>query len=101
MKKIINNKLYDTETATEIGYWSNGYSKADFKFCNETLYKKKTGEFFLYGEGGALTEYSENHGNSQSEGNSIIPFTEEEAKSWSMKYLNADEYIEIFGQVEE
>ena len=56
MKKIINGRKYDTETAKEIGYWSNGYPCSDFNHCEETLYLKKTGEYFLYGEGGALTE---------------------------------------------
>lgn len=58
MKKIINGRKYDTETAKEIGYWSNGYPCSDFNHCEETLYLKKTGEYFLYGEGGALTEYA-------------------------------------------
>ena len=38
MKKIINGRKYDTETAKEIGYWSNGYPCSDFNHCNETLY---------------------------------------------------------------
>ena len=45
MKKIINGRKYDTETAKEIGYWSNGYPCSDFNHCEETLYLKKTGEY--------------------------------------------------------
>ncbi len=48
MKKIINGKRYDTETAKLIG--SDGYSNpSDFNYWSEDLYQKKTGEFFLYG----------------------------------------------------
>ena len=46
MKKIISGKLYDTETAKEIAVWNNGRSYSDFSHCVETLYKKRTGEYF-------------------------------------------------------
>lgn len=58
MKKIINGKMYNTETATELGDFWNGLSTSDFRNLSETLYRKKNGEFFLYGQGGAMTEYS-------------------------------------------
>ena len=32
MKKIINGRLYDTETAKLIGSWSNGFSSSDFHY---------------------------------------------------------------------
>ena len=50
-KKIINNRMYNTETAKQLGYWSNGYTPSDFYFAEETLYQKKTGEYFLVGHG--------------------------------------------------
>lgn len=52
MKKIINGKKYDTETAKEVACkaW---YYYGDLNFVIEKLYKKKTGEFFLYAAGGA------------------------------------------------
>lgn len=52
MKKIINGKMYNTETATELGDFWNGLSTSDFRNLSETLYRKKNGEFFLYGQGG-------------------------------------------------
>lgn len=52
MKKIINGKKYDTDTAKEVGYSNNGLLSTDIDYIEETLYQKKTGEFFLYGEGG-------------------------------------------------
>ena len=56
MKKIINNKLYDTDTAKRLGYDGGGDG---FDSWTEELYKKRTGEYFIYGEGGARTRYGE------------------------------------------
>ena len=58
-KKIINNRMYNTETAKQLGYWSNGYTPSDFYFAEETLYQKKTGEYFLVGHGGPMSSYAE------------------------------------------
>lgn len=101
MKKIINGRKYDTETAKEVGYWSNGYPCSDFNHCEETLYLKKTGEYFLYGEGGALTEYARSVCGGSTGGSRIIPMTEDGAKEWAMEHLECDEYEALFGEVEE
>ena len=101
MKKIINGKKYDTETAKEIGRYFNGYNCRDFNYVEETLYKKRTGEFFLHGEGGPMTRYGEKCGNFYGYGNIIIPLTENEAKTWAEKNMDVDDYEELFGEVEE
>ena len=102
MKKIINNKKYDTETATVVGEWSNGGSWNDFNHCEETLYQKRTGEFFLFGEGGARTQYAERvDNNCWSAGEDIIPLSYEDAQKWAEEHLDADDYEEIFGEVTE
>lgn len=101
MKKIINGKKYNTETAKELGCWNNGFLPNDFNYCQETLYIKKTGEYFLHGEGGALTQYSEKTYGGSTSGEDITPLTENEAKEWAEKHLTADEYENIFGEVEE
>ena len=101
MKKIINGKMYNTETATEINF--NQYSnRTDFSFWCETLYQKKTGEYFLHGEGGAQSKYGRKCGqNEWCGGETIIPMTESEAKQWAEDNLTADEYIAAFGEPEE
>lgn len=101
MKKIINGKRYDTETAQLIG--SASYSnRTDFHFWNEELYRKKTGEFFLFGEGGPASKYSQQvEQNTWSGGEQIMPLTLAEAQEWGEKYLDADEYEEVFGRIEE
>ncbi|MDD6445059.1 MAG: hypothetical protein PUF81_04360 [Lachnospiraceae bacterium] len=101
MKKIINGKKYDTETAECMGSWENGYGHNDFKSVEESLYRKKTGEFFLYGEGGAMSIYAESYGDTTCGGEKIIPLTEDEAKEWAENHLDGDTYEDIFGPVEE
>ena len=102
MKKIIKNKVYDTETAQEVGSWSNGGTWRDFNHIEETLYRKKTGEYFLFGEGGANTKYAESVGlNSWSGGERIIPMTFETASAWAQEKLSWEEYESIFGAVVE
>jgi hypothetical protein len=37
MKKVVDGKLYDSETAEKIHSWSNGLDSGDFSWCRETL----------------------------------------------------------------
>lgn len=101
MKKIINGKKYDTETAKLLGQWTNFYPVNDFKHCKEELYQKKSGEFFLYGEGGPLSKYSKGDNHMMCSGENIFPFSEKEALEWSEEHLDVDRYEELFGKVEE
>lgn len=100
-KKIISGKVYDTDTAKKLGDWDNGYYTNDFNYCSETLYQKKTGEFFLHGEGHALSKYASHEGNMSGWGERIIPLTYDEACEWAENHLDADDYIAIFGEPEE
>lgn len=101
MKKVINKKMYNTETATEVASYDNGYGCDDFYHVGEELYLKKTGEFFLYGHGGAMTDYGKPCGNGRSGGSSIIPMTENQAKEWVLNHCDVDTYVTLFGEVEE
>lgn len=101
MKKIINRKLYDTDTAQEIGRDGNGYNTSDFNCVLETLYRKRTGEYFLHGEGGARSRYASREGNMWGWGSQIIPLTYDEAQEWAEEHLTADEYAEAFGMPDE
>ena len=101
MKKVVNGKMYNTETAEYIGTYSNNLSESDFRHLCEDLYKKKTGEFFLEGEGGPLTRYKEPVGDMWRSGSAIIPLDEAEAKAWVEAHLDAEAYIELFGEPEE
>ena len=101
MKKIIDGKVYNTETAKCLAEWDNGYSYSDFRFCEEGLYRTRNGRYFIHGKGGAMTRYSERCGNnSYCEGEDIRPVTEAEAKEWVEENANSD-YEAIFGAAEE
>lgn len=102
MKKIIKNKRYDTETAREIGYDRYNGSTSDFAYWCETLYCKRTGEYFIYGEGGPASKYAETAGqNEWCGGERIIPMNYENAREWAERHLDADDYEKEFGEVAE
>lgn len=69
MRKIINNKVYDTDKA-----------KLQASNSKKQLYLKKNGEYFLY-----------NHSKEK-----IIPMQYEEAKKWAKENISIDKYNELF-----
>lgn len=104
MKKIIDGKVYDTETAQQVGEpWSPGdCGPSDFDFVMETLYRKRTGEYFLHGEGGARTKYAEACGASEwTGGERIMPLSYDEARDWAERHLDVDGYEAEFGTPDE
>ena len=101
MKKIIEGKVYNTETANCLLEWSNGFMPNDFRYMYESIYLSKKGTYFLYYEGGAMSDYAEQIGNNMSGSSNIKLITEEEAKKWALKHVSAEEYIDVFGEVEE
>lgn len=99
MKKIINNKKYDTDTAKCIGSWDNGTMPSDLDYLSESLYKKRTGEYFVHGEGGARSRYaSEGEDGWFSGGQAIVPVNLEAAMMWAEEHLSADAYEAEFGE---
>lgn len=98
MKKVINRKVYDTDTAQLVGEWENGVGRGDFSYTKEALYKKKTGEYFLYGYGGPASAYAEwsGYNNAYTKGDGFTLLTFDEARDWAEKRLDADEYLKFF-----
>ncbi len=97
MKKIIDGKRYNTETAEEIASYSNDLSTSDFNWYEETLYLTKNGNWFLAGEGGALSCYSVAVGNNGSGGGSDLRLiTKDEAKEWLEQHDEVDALEEYF-----
>lgn len=98
MKKIINGKLYDTDKAVYLGY--DLYAgPMDFTYWREELYRKRTGEFFLYGQGGPASKYAVASvtGSGWDGGEKIVPLSYDKAREWAEEHLDADEYADIFG----
>ena len=95
MKKIIKGKVYDTDTAKLLGADGGGDG---FSSWSEELYQKRTGEFFIEGEGGPATKYAVSCGQNQWRGGTkIIPLSAQAAREWAEEHLDADDYEAIFG----
>lgn len=99
MKTRMNGKTYNTDTARRVGRWSNDLPTGDFKHRTEELYLKRTGEFFLYGEGGAATMFADVcDDDSTCFGWCITPVSRAKARIWARHHLSEEEYVSIFGE---
>ncbi len=86
MKKILLNKVYDTSTAILIGV--SEHPEDSPAAYTETLYRKKTGEYFLHGVGGAASKYAVHCGASGfTAGEAITPLSLADAQSWASNHL--------------
>jgi hypothetical protein len=102
MIKIISGKKYDTSTAKPVGQWENDNLPGCIDYVEEQLFRKRTGEFFLYGYGGPNTKYGNAiPDNGRISGSEIIPLTYQAAQKWAEEHLTTDEYEAIFGEIEE
>ena len=101
MTKVVNGKKYSTETATLIG--ETGYSyPGDLQWWSEALYVKQNGEFFVCGEGGAMSLYCQQVSANEWTGSSVItPISEDEARVWAEENIDYETYVKFFGDVEE
>lgn len=98
MKKVIDGKVYNTETATRIAGDNSSYYPGDFQYEDTDLYKTKKGAFFLAGEGGPMSRWAEPLGNNgRTGGSGIEPLSLEEARAWcEANDVDADVIAEHF-----
>lgn len=96
MKKVIDRKIYDTETAECVASWDNGIYGNDFRSCSEDLYHTKKGAWFLYGEGGPMSCYVEHHGNSTSGSEEIRALSARQALDWLEEKGLGEEASKLF-----
>ncbi len=101
MQTIIRGKKYDTDTAKEVCCYSNNLPFGDFDWIQETLYVKRTGEYFLHGKGGARSKYAKADGDFMGGGSEIIPLSEKEAQSFVEENGDTETYEKFFGEVSE
>ncbi len=95
MRAIIEGKKYDTETAELVGESDNlgtGVdSVTDFAFWEAGLYRTPKGRYFLAGEGGAASMFSEPVGqNARGGGSGIIPMSKDQALEWAERHLKPE-----------
>lgn len=98
MKRVINGRVYNTETAECIDDWDNGCNFGDFNQCDESLYKTRKGQFFTAGSGGARSKYSHSCGtNSVGGGEGMELLSEARALSWCEEHdVNAGVIAKYF-----
>jgi len=103
MKRIINRKVYNTETAIKIYSWDNGLNDSDFRIVDEVLYKTKNGRYFICGCGGALTKYAQSCGNNSMSGAcQLWVVDKEEAMDWLEVHDGEEALLKYFkGEIEE
>lgn len=93
MRKIKDNKVYDTDTANFIGkYEEESYSINDSHYFEEILFRKRTGEYFIYGTGGKLSKYAKKISGGFTPGDHVFALTFEEARKWAEEHLEPAEY---------
>lgn len=95
MRRVIEKRVYDTDTALMIAEDWNGLGDNDFRSLNEELYKTKKGNYFIYGSGGPLTKYGKSRGNQIDGSSKIILMSEQEAYKW-LEEKGETEAIEEF-----
>ena len=83
MKRVINGKFYNTETAELVADAESSAPYNDMRYWYERLYKTRRGAWFVAGEGGAMSYWSESCGsNLRGPGSGIILKSEGEALEW-------------------
>ena len=99
MKKVINGRMYDTDTAELLGRVTIGEPR-NWDFKEECLYRKKNGEYFFRFDGEVFSD-SLAHIYPHMFGERIVPTIEKWAKRWAEENLDGDKYVELFGEVAE
>lgn len=98
MKKVINGKVYDTNTATQIAYWESG-SKTSPSWYEEMLFRKRNGELFIFGHGYAASPYAQRYPDGNLGAGSVIrPVSWEDAKLWAEDKLDDVDFDKLFGE---
>ena len=102
MKKVIEGTLCNTDTAKRLGSYDNGELPGDINYVKESLYRTKSGSYFLHSEGGARTQCAikDVSGHWRS-GELITLINPVSAKKWAEEHLDADGYTQAFGYPEE
>ena len=97
MRKVINEKVYDTKTAELIHQYDNGRYTNDFRYRSKDLYRTKKGNWFIHHEGGPMTDMAVPVGsNSTSGSESIEPISEEHVIRFLESHGGDEVLLEMF-----
>ncbi len=103
MKRIVNGRVYNTETAEVICDCSpSGFYGGDFRVESTTLYKSPKGTFFIAGKGGPLSRWAEPEGQSgMRSGEGLRVLDEAEARELCERHGSEEDWLAAFGEPEE
>jgi hypothetical protein len=103
MRKIIDGKTYNTETAAHVCDVSGPVSdRGNFHYDRTDLYRSPKGQYFIAGHGGPLSCWAVKTGQSSwSGGDGLRLIEEEEARALCERHASAEVYQEFFGEPEE
>ncbi|MEG2570448.1 MAG: hypothetical protein RSA70_03345 [Clostridia bacterium] len=101
MKKYFNGALYNTDSAEILAATNNGLPTSDFAYFSEALYRTKSCNYFIHGEGGARSRYCSYLGNTWSFGEKITPISEASAREWIAENFDSAKYEEVFAPAAE
>lgn len=85
--KTFDGKKYDVVTSEKIGSYTTGKGE---NWLEETLYRKRSGEYYLMGSGGDDTCWRGTDG--------VQPLCRAWAESWVLECLGKDAYDRIFAR---
>lgn len=104
MKRIIKNKLYDTDTAVQVFEdIATNYRNGEGQCMEQRLYRKQRGDFFLWLLG-PVSNASHNIGINNcphDKSRQIFVLTYDQAREWAEQTMPAEKYLEIFGEPED
>lgn len=96
MKEIINGVSYDTNKSVLLESVDSGFKKEDIRWSVTTLFRTRSGKFFLHGIGGPGSPYAQTYEYfANKEGEEIIPMSSFKVIIWVEEYL-PDEKLKIF-----
>ena len=79
----ILQKRYNTENARLVSSYESDLSSSEFSYVKESLYQRDDGSYFLAGEGGEMTRYSQMDGcDGCTYGEGSYSITAAEAQEW-------------------
>lgn len=88
MRRKVEGVVYNTKTAIFLGKYDAGYPKSDIRWSITELYKTKSGEYFLHGAGGPASPYAScDKLGTYSDGEKLIPMSQEKVILWANEYL--------------
>lgn len=84
MKRVIDGRIYNTQTADEVCELVCHHYPGDFQFHETTLYRTPKGAYFLAGKGGPMSMWAQPEGNNgYSGGSGLRVIDAEEARGYA------------------